>query len=183
MTVLNLVHEDDPILHTKLEKFDFSNPPVNPVELYRDLCDTMIHYNGIGLAANQCGLPYRVFILRSEKIICCFNPIIVNYDPEELLLKEGCLTFPGLELPIKRSRAIRIRYTQPDGNVKTDNWIGMTARIAQHEFDHLEGIDFRKRASYFHLKQAKNKQKKLLKNLEVQKKNELKKDMKEVFQW
>lgn len=152
----------DPILRTPTEEFDFDNPPVDPLELACNLAETMLEEGGIGIAANQCGLPYRVFVLQAEELIPCFNPRVVDVSEEQIYLEEGCLSFPGLTVKIKRPRRIKIRYTEPDGNTITKVFDGITARCVLHEMDHLDGIVHTQRANRVHLEQAKAKQKKLL---------------------
>ena len=73
-----LVSKNDAILKTKTERFDFTNPPEDPIKLAYLLSDVMIKEEGIGLAAPQIGLPYRVFVMGKSPIICCFNPFIVD---------------------------------------------------------------------------------------------------------
>lgn len=155
----NLVIKTDPILKLKTEKFDFNNPPIDPVQLVLDLAQTMMYYNGIGLAAPQCGLPYRVFLIKSNPIIVCFNPHIIDIGEENISLEEGCLTFPGYFLKIKRPKIIKVRYTQPNGEVITKIFDGMTARVFQHELDHLNGILFQTHATLYHREQAERKMK------------------------
>lgn len=158
--VRSLVNNTDQILYTKTERFDFSNPPIDPSELAHILAQTMIANNGIGLAAPQIGLPYRAFVLTGKPILCCFNPIIVDTSSEQIYLEEGCLSFPGLIVKIKRPKMIRARYTMPNGETVTNKFIGMTARTFQHELDHLNGIVFTRRANSYHLEQAKKKRRK-----------------------
>jgi peptide deformylase len=155
--VRQLVPSTDEILFKKTERFDFSNPPIHPSELAHILAQTMIANNGIGLAAPQVGLPYRAFVMTGKPITCCFNPIIVDISSEEIYLEEGCLTFPNLIVKVKRPKMIRARYTNPDGQTVTNKFIGMTARIFQHELDHLNGILFTQRANSYHLEQARKK--------------------------
>lgn len=152
-----LVDQNNDILYQKTDKFDFTNPPIDPSELAHILAQTMIVNNGIGLAAPQVGLPYRAFVMMGQPILCCFNPIIVDTSSEQIYLEEGCLTFPGLIIKVKRPKMIRARYTEPNGQTKTNKFIGMTARIFQHELDHLNGILFTQRANSYHLEQAKKK--------------------------
>jgi peptide deformylase len=123
-------------------KFDFKNPPEDPIELAHDLAQSMIQYNGIGLAANQVGLPYRVFALKTQPIIVAFNPIIVDTSTEIVMMEEACLSWPGIVFNIKRPKSIRMRYTEPNGNVETKKFTGITARTVQHEIDHLDGHIF-----------------------------------------
>ena len=134
-----LVDKKDPVIRSVLTKFNFVNPPMNPVELTYKLCDTMLINNGVGLAANQIGIPYRVFAMRTEPLTVCFNPIIVDRSTKETLLEEGCLTFPGFFVKVPRADIIKVRYAEPSGQVVTKKFAGMTARIFQHELDHLEG--------------------------------------------
>ena len=131
--VLNLVPSNDPILKTSLPEFDFSNPPVNPIQLAKDLAKTMIASKGIGLAANQIGMPHRAFALATNPVIVCFNPRIVDVSEEKIELEEGCLSYPGLLLKIVRPRRIKVRYQYPNGEVVTQVFHDMTARIFQHE--------------------------------------------------
>jgi peptide deformylase len=119
----------------------------------------MNHFNGLGLAANQCGLPYRVFVLRSQEPLACFNPRIVDTSEGISLMDEGCLSYPHLAIPIKRARSIKVRFQDFKGETHTEIFSGMTARCFQHELDHLDGIDYTKRASTFHLERALRKQK------------------------
>lgn len=153
----DLVECTDPILKKPTDEFDFDNPPTDPLELACNLAETMLEEGGIGIAANQCGLPYRVFILNADEIIPCFNPRIVDVSEEQIYLEEGCLSFPGLYVKIKRPRRVKIRYTEPNGNVVTRVFDGITARAVLHEMDHLDGIVHTQRASKIHLNQARTK--------------------------
>jgi len=154
-----LIECDNPILLTPTDHFDFNNPPINPVELVNDLIETLAHYKGMGLASPQIGLSYRVFVLWSQETLACFNPKIVDQTTEEVLLEEGCLSFPNLFIPIKRPKSIKVRFADPFGNIRTEKFTGMTARCFMHELDHLDGIDYTRRATQFHLERAQRKQK------------------------
>jgi peptide deformylase len=157
--ILDLVPPNSEILFKKLPRFNFANPPADPIEIAKNLTETMISHKGLGLAANQVGLEHRVFVVTSNPVICCFNPIIVDETPETNTMEEGCLSVPGMVLKIKRPNGIRIRYTQPNGETVTKVYQGYTARIMCHEYDHLEGILFTKRASKVHLAIAQSKMK------------------------
>ena len=157
--IYNLVHCSSNILHTKLETFDFESPPINPQELVVNLVETMMQNNGLGLAANQVGLPYRVFVMAGNPPIAMFNPRIIDSTTEQVLLEEGCLSYPLLFVKIKRSKSIKVRYQDFDGIMHTEKYTGMTARIIQHELDHLNGVDYTSRANRFHLDKATRKQK------------------------
>jgi len=154
------------ILKQKLETFDFANPPINPRELALSLIETMVYYHGLGLSANQVGLPYRVFVMGAESVgFACFNPEIISAEGEEDY-SEGCISYPGLFLKVKRAKSIKVRYTDMNGVQKEQQFDGLTARIFQHELDHLNGVDFTSKVSKTVLSRAKDKVKKNLKNIE-----------------
>ena len=155
---MKLVNHNDPILTRVCESFDFSNPPFNPIEFAQELVKHMYDWNGLGLAANQVGLPYRVFAMRgSPENFVCFNPRIVDRTTEEVALEEGCLSYPGLLVKIKRPKSIKVRFAMANGDVRTDTFTGMTARIFQHELGHLDGEIFYNKASRYHRDKALEK--------------------------
>lgn len=137
------------------EKFDFSNPPFDPIQFAQDLVRTMYEHNGIGLSANQVGVPYQIFALRAApENFVCFNPKIVMPSEETIVLEEGCLTYPGLFVKIKRPRHVKVRFQMPNGETRTETFTGMSARAFQHEMDHMEGKIFYNQASKYHKDQA-----------------------------
>jgi peptide deformylase len=118
----------------------------------------MYENNGIGIAANQVGVPYRVFAMRGQpQNFVCFNPRVVQPSAEEIILEEGCLSFPGLIVKVKRPRHVRVRFQTPNGDTRTETFIGMTARVFQHEMDHLEGKLYFSRSSRYHREIAMKK--------------------------
>lgn len=157
MSILELVPSTDPILDEVLPRFDFDNPPINPDQLAVDLAETMIANKGLGLSANQVGLRHRAFVITGSPIIALFNPRIVDTTPEEINMEEGCLSFPGLYFKVKRPAAIKIRYQRPNGETVTEQFHGLTARIVQHEIDHLDGIKYTSRGNRIHVDAAKKK--------------------------
>jgi len=166
----DLVDKYSPILKQKLEPFDFTNPPVDPKYLAISLIETMVKYRGVGLSANQVGLPYRVFVMGAKDVgFACFNPEILKSYGEEKF-EEGCLSFMGLFLPITRPSSVKVRYIDFNGETKEETFNGFTARIFQHEFDHLEGISHLDRVSPVVLERARAKVKKNIKLIEKQRK-------------
>ena len=138
-----LVEKNDPILKTPTQIFDFGNPPFEPIEFAKNLVMFMYEKNGIGLAANQVGVPYAIFAMRaSPENFVCYNPKIIDVSETIVELDEGCLTYPGMLIKIKRPQHIRVRFNTPNGDVLTKKFTGMTARIFQHEYDHLQGVRF-----------------------------------------
>jgi len=161
--VLALVKDSDPILSQQMPVFDFDNPPTDPIQLAYDLVESMRHHNGLGLSANQIGLPYRVFSMQAVPAIVCFNPKVVDASSEEIVLEEGCLSFPGLGIKIKRPRHVKVRYTEPNGEIVTRKFTGMAARCFLHELDHMNGTKYIDRASFVQKELALKRQKKLAK--------------------
>lgn len=166
--ILDLVKEDDPILYKEVKRFDFTNPPINPGELVNDLIETMVHYKGLGLSANQCGLPYRCFVLFSQEPFGVFNPTLVERTSEQILLDEGCLSFKNLFVKIKRPKSIKVRYQKYTGEFVTETYTGMTARTFMHELDHLNGVDYTKRANIIHLERATRQRKNISRQIKKQ---------------
>lgn len=154
MTILTLVKKDDPTLKTPTQEFDFANPPMDPTQLVKDLAETMISHKGLGLSANQVGIPYSVFVVNGNPIQGCFNPKIVDFSLETLYLEEGCLSYPGLVVKVKRPKKIRVRYTMANGETVTHKFDGLTARCFLHEYDHLQGVVHITRANAYHREKA-----------------------------
>lgn len=77
------------------------------------------------------------------------------------MLEEGCLSYPGLYVKIKRPRHIRARFMMPNGETRTEMFTGITARCFIHEMDHMDGKIFYKNATEFHRHQALNRLKKI----------------------
>lgn len=146
---------DDTNLLKPCEKFDFANPPFDPIEFAKELVAFMHENKALGVAANQVGVPYRVFAMRGHpENFVCFNPKIVETSSNDILLEEGCLSYPGLVVKIKRTQSLRVRFNLPNGDTETKTFTGMTARVFQHEYDHLEGVRFYDKANRFHRDKA-----------------------------
>lgn len=161
----NLVPASSPILSQRVSNFDFNNPPVDPMELSLSLLGHLRHYKGLGLSANQLGLPYRVFVLEGDPAFVCFNPVITAVGDKEVRVEEGCLSFPGMYMKIKRPSAIRVRFQDPNGDFVTKKFSGFTAQLFQHEYDHMEGILYIQRVSRLVHDRARKQQDKLLKRM------------------
>lgn len=157
----NLVNPSNTLLQQPLQNFDLLDPPEDPKDIAQILFDNMTARNGLGLAANQIGLPYRVFIMRGDPCTVCFNPTITYASEETILLEEGCLTYPDLFVKVRRPRLIRAKWTDELGQLKTSKFDGMTARVFQHELDHLNGVVHIDLATKYHKDQAMKRLKKI----------------------
>jgi len=152
------------ILKEKTTPFDFANPQMDPLELYYGLRNTMIAKGGLGLAANQVGLPYSVFVVgdprgNPENIVGFFNPKIVYFSEKKSIMDEGCLSYPGLVVNKRRSDEIRVRFYTHDGDFGTKVFTGMTSKIIQHECEHLEGLTFTNGLGRYSIEKALKKAK------------------------
>jgi peptide deformylase len=104
-----------------------------------------------------------MFVMEGEPAYACFNPRIVIPGDEQVTLEEACLTFPELYVKVKRAKTIKVRFQGPDGEVYTKTFSGLSARVFQHELDHLDGIVYYSRANVYHREQAFKKWKRKLK--------------------
>jgi peptide deformylase len=114
-------------------------------KLVADMVETMYSKNGAGLAAIQVGSDKRIFIVEAsiaggdenDHPIVFINPTIEWLSDDAETSDEGCLSFPGIYVPIKRSLGARVRATGLDGNEFVAEGEGLYARAMQHEHDHL----------------------------------------------
>ena len=156
-----LIEEASQVLRTPPPVFDFENPAEPPEEIAKNMAEAMEKFGGLGLSANQVGLPYRMFVMRTmhegeteSKVVPYFNPELTKVSQETELMKEGCLSFPDIFLMIKRSKTIEFKYQDVEGKEHTAVLEGLGARCVQHEIDHLNGILFLQRASKLKLERA-----------------------------
>lgn len=96
---------------------------------------------GIGLAATQVGVMKRVLVYDiEEKLVALCNPRIVDCSEETELVEEGCLSLPGIEVPVERAMSLTCEALDIDGKPVTVEAEGLLARVIQHEIDHLDGV-------------------------------------------
>ena len=162
MAIFKLLESDNPVLKVRLED---CNPELGRQEMKDNLIETMQHYEGIGLSANQCGIMERVFVMynhvQTKQIIACFNPHIIKEGKEKVLINEGCLSFPGLWVKVKRPETIEVEYEDENGEKIQRELYGLQSRIFQHEYDHMEGSNFTEKVGKVKLDLALKKQKKM----------------------
>ena len=144
--ILQLTPNTHPILHEKIKS---CSEDLNRLEISRILKENMVHYEGIGLSANQIGISERVFVMmlnvETEETITCFNPRIVKRYDDDVWFEEGCLSFPDEIINIQRPNRIVVKYEDEDKKDHKIKLDGLAARVFLHEFDHLEGIVFTER--------------------------------------
>jgi peptide deformylase len=148
---MNIVKFPDPILREKIPEFNFENPDYDPVHLEKDMIELMLMEDGIGLAANQVGIRARMFVMGHrdypEAAQAFFNPMIIAHVDDLEDLEEGCLSFPGIFVKIKRPKKIKARWQNSKGEWQEDVFDGYNCKCFLHELDHLEGIVFQDRVS------------------------------------
>lgn len=110
--------------------------------LIDNMWETLYNADGCGLAAPQVNKAVRVFVIDDNNGTkqCFINPAILHYGNEMWEDEEGCLSIPGLSARIKRPWEITIHYADSNFKEHTKTFTGITARMIQHEYDHLEGI-------------------------------------------
>ena len=100
--------------------------------------------------------------MRAENVIGVINPRIIDVSSEMVTLEEGCLSYPGLLVKVKRPIWIKVRFNYPNGQAGTHRFEGMTARCFLHEYDHIEfGHTFIDSANFLHKEKAERQWKKL----------------------
>jgi peptide deformylase len=114
--------------------------------MIHQMFDLMYTHDGVGLAANQVDLPYRVFVMNvkadpsaKEEEHAFINPVILSRkgSPEEK--EEGCLSLPEIYAPVKRPQKVVLNAYNLAGEEVTWELNGTYARVVQHEYDHLDG--------------------------------------------
>ena len=144
--IKELVDPEHQLFHHRIQSCSYN---LDRHHLSRVLIDNMIHHEGIGISANQIGIWERAFAmvrdLENNEIIVCFNPRIIKSYSEEVEMEEGCLSYPELFLKIKRPDKIIVKYEDENKKTHKMKLQGLASRVFQHEYDHMEGIDFTQR--------------------------------------
>ncbi len=122
------------------------------IELIEDMRETLHAYGGIGLAAPQIDVGYRIAVIEIEQTETRYgtlerapfevyvNPSITPLDGDEKGYWEGCLSVPGMMGYVERPQLIRVDYLSATGDQKSIEAQGFLATVFQHEFDHLDGV-------------------------------------------
>jgi peptide deformylase len=113
--------------------------------LVEDMAETMYDAPGVGLAANQIGVPVRIFVIdiaqedEPSELRVFINPEIIEKDGVQLY-REGCLSFPGVAEDVKRAATVKVRALDASGESFELEADGLLAVAIQHENDHLDGV-------------------------------------------
>ena len=161
---------------------DFSK--IDASMLTNIMLDRMVEMGGVALSAPQVGLDMSMFVMGIDQArVEVFNPSIISYSKEETLMNEGSLTYPGISVIVKRPVSITVEYYNKKGEIQHNEFQGLTARIFQHAFDHLQGTTIKERVSKLKwdmaTKRLNNYKQKLVKKYTQKKLFEIKKAMEE----
>ena len=175
MKELKLIPPNDPRVQSAIAPFKDDMLEEHGFKDRKELVESMFtcmkKFGGIGLTCNQVGLPFNMFVAGGHESIekglslAMFNPMIISASAEQLMMKEGCLTYPFLFLNIKRPRKCVFKYEDTEGKLQEAHLDGMMSRICQHEYDHILGRNFVEHVSKFKLKRAEEKAKKLIQQM------------------
>ena len=145
MAVRNIKNCFDPVLRKQCEVVE--NIDGELVTLSEDMIETTLAAPGIGLAANQIGIPWRIFVVNmgfeteNDNLITLINPEITAIEGSELG-EEGCLSIPDVVAKVNRATQVELKAIDLNGKDVRLEAMGFLARALQHEIDHLNGILF-----------------------------------------
>lgn len=156
--VLPIVAYGDPVLRKKAKSIEKDFPKLE--ELIENMKETMYQAYGVGLAAPQVGIPIRLFVIDAspfaededldpeekealKKLKKVFiNAKVISEEGEEWAFNEGCLSIPDIREDVFRKSNITLEYLDEHFQKQTETFSGLSARVIQHEYDHIEGILF-----------------------------------------
>jgi peptide deformylase len=171
--ILPILAYGNPVLKKKAK--NISNDFINLNEFIENMWETMNNANGVGLAAPQVGLSFRIFIVDTSpfadsesmnkdefELVSSFkkvfiNPVIINETGNKWDFNEGCLSIPEVRADVKRPETILIKYFDEEFNQHQHSFNGIIARVVQHEYDHIEGVLFTDKISPLKRKLLKGK--------------------------
>jgi peptide deformylase len=142
MAVLTVRKYGDPALRRKADPVREITPEVH--KMVADMIETMYDEVGIGLAATQVGIPLRLMVVGDEDgraARALVNPVITRHGGE-VTAEEGCLSIPGIFAPVTRAEWVEMEAQDLEGRPLSIRARGLTARVFQHEMDHLDGVLF-----------------------------------------
>ena len=151
-------------LRNPTRPFDFKKDDLQSMKV--DMIETMWLESGLGISANQCGYESRMFCMRAETktdSLVCINPRIIEFSENMNTMEEGCLSIPDVFARVVRPAEIVVEFENELNETEKQSLDGLTARVYQHELDHLDGILFIDRIRPFAKQRAFEKAKKIQK--------------------
>lgn len=151
--ILPIYAYGEPTLRSECVEIQRTFPRLD--EIIQNMWETMYHTNGVGLAAPQIGLSVRLFVVDSTQMYeddaegqakgvkkVFINPTIMNESGQDWEYEEGCLSIPGIREYVTRKSVVKIKYVDENFDTHIEEFDGLTARVIQHEYDHIEAILF-----------------------------------------
>ena len=171
--MMQLVLAPNVMLETAVETWPFEQ--LHPAPIALDMIDLMVKEGGLGLSANQVGVPFQIFVMKPVlnkqygDVTVVMNPIIKGLSKETEEGPEGCLSHPGLFLKVKRPISCIVEFDTLTSDFKNvihveTKFDDIDARIFLHEYDHLHGIQYIDRVSKLKYKMAEKSRIKRIKN-------------------
>jgi peptide deformylase len=149
MAKRNIIVYPNPVLRMISEEVTEIDEEIH--ELIKDMFEAMDEENGIGLAAPQLGVLKRILVVslkeKNFERLAIINPVISFFSEETVVMEEGCLSVPGINMDVRRPVKIILRGLTRSGRLVEINAAGLLARVIQHELDHLDGVLFIDRLS------------------------------------
>lgn len=140
METVYIRHYKDPILREQCKPVEKIDDAL--FDLAGKMMACMKHNRGVGLAANQVGVPIRFCVIsveNNDKQMALINPIIESHSDDTEILSEGCLSLPTMYIPIERFKKVVVKFKDLLGDEQVYEFTDIDARIVQHELDHLNG--------------------------------------------
>jgi peptide deformylase len=166
MALLEIVKYPHPVLETPGEPVTVFDAQLK--KLVADMFETMDAASGVGLAAPQVNVSQRLFVMDCsggrdpQQRVALVNPVVLNVEGEQVG-DEGCLSFPGVFFPVKRSLRAVVRAQDVNGETFELDGMDLTARCMLHETDHCDGILFINHTTVLKREMVKRKMRKLAK--------------------
>jgi peptide deformylase len=166
MALLEIVKYPHPVLETPGEPVTVFDAQLK--KLVADMFETMDAASGVGLAAPQVNVSQRLFVMDCsggrdpQQRVALVNPVVLNVEGEQVG-DEGCLSFPGVFFPVKRSLRAVVRAQDANGETFELDGMDLTARCMLHETDHCDGILFINHTTVLKREMVKRKMRKLAK--------------------
>ncbi len=137
---MEVLHHPNPVLKGRAHDVD-TEADQELRELVRAMAETMYAENGVGLAAPQVGVDKRVIVFDvDDRLAALCNPVIIEFGDDTVVDEEGCLSVPGVNVPVERSQRVVCQGVTIEGREITIEAEDLLARVLQHEIDHLDGI-------------------------------------------
>lgn len=138
MALLDIVVYPNPILRTSTQIVTSFGPQLK--KFVRDMFSTMVHFDGVGLAAPQVGVLEKIIVFDAEDTkMALINPEIISHAGRKVM-EEGCLSIPGSVVDVARFEHVRVMAQDVLGHPIEMEVSGLVARVIQHEIDHLNGV-------------------------------------------